>query len=84
MSEANGKELYSTHKQEHVKQYVELDAQSRPFKVYTAALAHPVGAPCEVTIYAYESVNSTTIIARVETKATWTQAMQDVIQPLLP
>jgi len=82
MSEANGKEFYQTQSQEHVKQVVELDAQSRPYKVYTAALAHSVGQPCEVTTYGYENVNTTTIVARLEEQDTWTQAHQGIIDAL--
>lgn len=82
MSEENGKELYSTQSQEHVKQYIELDAQDRPYKVYTAALAHTVGSPCEVTTYAYKAVDSTVIIARKEGRGVWAQAYQDVIDAM--
>lgn len=82
MSKDNGSELYISQKNEHVKQYIELDAQSRPFKVYTASLRLPVGGPCEVTAYAYENVNSTTIIARKESTSVWQQAYEDITGPL--
>lgn len=82
MSKDNGSELYISQKNEHVKQYIELDAQSRPHRVYTASSVHPVGAPCEVTAYAYESVNSTTIIARKESTGTWLQEYEDITGPL--
>lgn len=79
MSDSNGKEFYETQKNEHVKQVVILDGQSRAYKVYTAALAHKVGQPCEVTTYGYQNASSTTIIARLEGQDIWTQAHQDVI-----
>ena len=82
MSEANGMELYTTQRNEHVKQYIEMGGQGRPYKVYTAASSCPVGGPCEVTIYGYLNVNSTTIVARKEGRGEWTQAFQDVIDAL--
>jgi len=82
MSETNGKEFYTTQQAEHVKQYIELDVQGRPSKTYIAAANHPVGAPCEVTVYGYVDTSSTVIIARVEKRGTWTQVFQDAIDLL--
>ena len=83
MSEANGKEFYTTQQQEHVKQHIQLDGQGRPFKTFTAAKNHPVGAPCEVTVYGYLDPSSAVIINRVETSGTWIQSFQDAIDLLL-
>ena len=81
MSEDNGMELYLSQRNEHVKQYIELDGQGRPFKVYTASIKVPVGGPCEVTTYGF-SGNSTTVIARKEGRGVWTQTHQDAIDAL--
>jgi hypothetical protein len=83
MSEENGREYYTTQQNEHVKQVVELDAQDRIFKIYTAGLQTPVGKKCELTIYGYNSPATTTVISRVETSALWTQAFQDQIDLLI-
>ena len=82
MSVENGRELYATQRDEHVKQYIELDGQGRPYKVFTASLSAEVGGPCEVTTYGYVNANSTTIIARKEERGIWQQVHEDTINAL--
>lgn len=83
MAGENGVGTHTTHRNENVKQYLELDINSRVYKVFTAALNAPVGGTCGVTIYGYATPTSSQILSRVETSDIWTQTHQDEIDLLL-
>ena len=70
-------ELLKTHSSELVKQYIELDGQQRPSKVYTASRNAVDGSPCEVTEYVYQSPTSTQIKGRKEGYSVWDEAWVD-------
>lgn len=82
MSEENGIELYTTQRNEHVKQYLEFDVNGRLSKSYTASTSCPVGGPCEVTSYGYINATATIINARLEERGVWSQPFQDAIDAL--
>ncbi len=67
-------ELLKSHAGELVKQFIELDGQGRPSKVYTAYTNAIHGGPCEVTEYIYQDPLSTVIKARKEGYSTWDSA----------
>lgn len=82
-SKKNGVMFKLTQENEYVKQYVELDGQSRTFRLFIAGLNTEVGSPCAVTAYSYSSPTSTTIVGRIEGEAIWNQKMEDESNTLL-
>ncbi len=83
VSDKNGRTFFKSHESEFVKQYIVLDAQSRPSEVYTVNRYAVANDPCDVTKYLYEGVNSTTIIGRSETEGIWLQAYETAIASIL-
>jgi len=67
-------ELLTLHKSELVKVYVELDLNSRPFRLYTANTKAKTGDPCIVTEYIYAGLTSTQIKGRKEGYTTWDES----------
>ena len=72
MSE-NNREPLITHREELVKQYIELDGSGRAIRTYTVRTYAVDGEKCIVTEYEY-SGNSTTILKRKEYYGTWSSA----------
>lgn len=71
-------ELLKTQAKELVKSYIELDLQSRPWKVYDAHTDAVDGDQCVVTEYGYLDASSTVIIKRKEYYGTWVSATMDI------
>lgn len=64
-------ELLKTAEAELVKQYQELDAQGRPFKIYTAPTNATDGTPCLVTEIIYQSIGSSVMLGKKEGYSEW-------------
>lgn len=60
-----------TNEKELTKQYQELDGQSRPVRIYEAAVFAIQGTPCKVTEYIYQSPTSTVFKGKKESYSTW-------------
>lgn len=71
-------ELLKSHKEELVKQFIELDPEGRPSKVYTAPVHIKDGEACLVTEYEYQNPTSTIIIKRREGYGTWVAATMEI------
>ena len=71
-------ELLKSHGEELVKQFIELDGQERPWKVYTAKETEIDGGACVVTEYEYKDIASTVIIKRKEYYGNWVTATMDI------
>jgi hypothetical protein len=67
-------ELLKTHANESVKQHLVLDAQNRPFLIFTTYIGAKEGDPCTVDEYVYAGPTSTQIIARQERVYKWKAA----------
>ena len=63
-----------SHKNEPVKQFIELDGEGRPFKVFTAHFMAKDNDACFVTQYEYAGAGSTIIVKRNEYVGTWVSA----------
>ena len=62
---------------ELTKEYIELDAEGRPFKIYQAPTDALEGTPCVCVQYVYKNITSTVVIKTKETYQTW-QAAWDI------
>lgn len=71
-------ELLKTHLNELTKEYVELDGQSRPFRIYQARTDAINGEACVVTEFEYLSPTSSVVVKRRESYGTWVSATMDI------
>lgn len=71
-------ELLKSHANESVKQHLVLDAQGRPFLVFTTYIGAVSGDPCTVDEYVYASPTSTQIIGRQERAYKWKAAWDSI------
>jgi hypothetical protein len=62
--------LLTTHKNEHIKVYIEYDGLDRQEYTYTAATDAADGAPCLRTQYVYDGTSGR-VIKMKESEATW-------------
>lgn len=63
--------LIKTKENELMKQYVELDGQDRPVRIYEASVIAVTGSPCLVTEYIYQNPTSTVFRGKKEGLSTW-------------
>lgn len=63
--------LITTKANELMKQYVELDLQDRPVRVFEASVIAVTGSPCLVTEYIYQNATSTVFKGKKEAISTW-------------
>ena len=70
----NGLALLKSQEGEPVKQYIELDGQGRPYRVYTANFKAKDGDPCGVVLYEYANLSSSTVIKMNEFVGVWVSA----------
>lgn len=56
---------------ELTKQYLEIDGQDRPLRLYEALVSTIDGGPCKVTEYIYQNATSTTLLGKKEGYAEW-------------
>jgi hypothetical protein len=71
-------ELLKAYLSELTKEYVELDAQSRPFRIYQADTDAVDGASCIVTEFEYLNATSSIVTKRRESYGTWVSATMDI------
>lgn len=64
-------EMLKITREELVKQYVEFDVQTRPYKIHTAPVWAKNGDPCIVTEILYVDNTSTTVLGQKEGYTTW-------------
>lgn len=80
----NGLALLKSQEGEPVKQYIELDAQGRPYIVYTANFRAKNGDPCGAVVYEYASSSSSTVVKMNEFISTWISATMNSSDPNVP
>lgn len=71
-------ELLKTHLSELTKEYVELDGQSRPLRIYQARTDAVDGEACVVTQFEYLNATSSIVTKRRESYGTWVSATMDI------
>lgn len=64
-----------TKRNELTKQYVELDGQDRPVRVFEASVIAVTGSPCLVTEYIYQNATSTVFKGKKEAMSTWDESL---------
>lgn len=79
-----GLALLKSQEGEPVKQYIELDGQGRPYRVYTANFKAKNGDPCGVVLYEYLNPTSTIVIKMNEYIGTWVSATMNSTDANVP
>jgi hypothetical protein len=64
-------EIIVVNENELTKQYMEIDAQDRPFKIYEGPVWITTGDPCKVTEYIYPNLTSTSFKGKKEGYSLW-------------
>ena len=73
----NRTSLLKAHLHELTKTYIELDAQDRPSRIFTARTDAKDGEECLVTSYIYKDATSSIVIKRKEDTSVWVSATMD-------